>query len=38
MQIFAVLCKSNVEVPQKAKNRTTIGPDDTTSRNMFEGM
>jgi hypothetical protein len=27
-----------MEVLQKAKNRTTIGPDDTTSRNTSEGM
>jgi hypothetical protein len=36
MPISAALGESNMEVLQKAKNRTTICPDDTTSRNTSE--
>ena len=37
MQTGAVALENSVEVPQKIKNRTTLKPSNTTTRNLSKG-
>ena len=37
MQIGAAALESSVEVPQKIKNRPTLGPSNSTARNLPKG-
>ena len=37
MQIGAATLENSVEVPQKIKNRSTLGPSNSTAKNLPQG-